>query len=281
MPADDDSHLQHFAPPPDDGGGNSSSGMPDKLSKEFKLGLAATLLALVASLVPSVFTMTPRAVLFMRIVCVLLVVAVPIIFADVAGYGRQAVRLSSLVLSLVIVSIISYRAGQHATTVTPTATPSVSLAARQSSVGRDLRLAPFDNPNFFDGFPHDSENFLIWCYPYESGNCDIALRYRARLAETFTPLTWGKDRFPTGMSSLPHTDFKGINVGVNSMKNPSEGAIRLLVKLHDSQVPSEMTEDSDCAPGNFSVLVGGKPSPDSTRSRVCRHAFSPRPSPSP
>jgi hypothetical protein len=123
----------------------------------------------------------------------------------------------------------------------------------------DLRLAPFaENSTFFTAsLPADNEGVRVWCFPYEIESCDIAMKYRSRLSENFTVLPW--HGFLTGLSNVSSSDFKGVNVGVQSVKSAPEGATKLQAKLQELGIPSQLTEDEDCAPGDFSIWIGGQP----------------------
>ncbi len=114
----EDSNPQHFAPPPDDGGSRPQG------ATEKTVGYGVTIVTVIVGLLPSIIPMTPDVILGLRILCVVLAIFALIIFADVAGYRRAALR----VLAVCLVAFLSFALGEHegkqASLPTSSATPS-------------------------------------------------------------------------------------------------------------------------------------------------------------
>jgi hypothetical protein len=81
----------------------------------------------------------------------------------------------------------------------------------------DARISPLESGDFFSGLPVDtSESFVMICFPYDPMSCNIAARYRDRLANHWTPASPSNVRTMSPFDGLTVFDksnpasFKGI-----------------------------------------------------------------------
>ncbi len=124
-----------------------------------------------------------------------------------------------------------------------------------ASENADARLLPFSKPDFFKGLPADpAESFRMVCFAYDPWSCNIAARYRDRLAEHWTP-----ER--TVISDMNPAPIKGITIGTRSERRPA-GALALRQGLRDLGMEVGFPIDPKVikAPNEFVVIVGGNPS---------------------
>ena len=87
--------------------------MSEPFTKEFKLGVAVALGAIVVGLLPITFSMSPLLLSMLRGLCGLLTIAALVILADVAGWRRLPIQILTVTLLLTGVAYLSYRLGQR------------------------------------------------------------------------------------------------------------------------------------------------------------------------
>jgi hypothetical protein len=122
----------------------------------------------------------------------------------------------------------------------------------------DLRLVPVEaDPTFFSPLPRDThEVFQLCCFPYEAMSCNIAVKYRSRLTEYFTPSN------DTCFSlALEGADFKGIRIVTRSEKRDGlPGALILSSQLRHTLGADPLVRlNPSLKPNVFQIWIGGKP----------------------
>jgi hypothetical protein len=87
--------------------------MPQRYSREFKLGLGVALLAIVSGFLPVIFSMTPFLLWTLRSLCAVAALGAVALFADVVGHLKSAVKVLVVVAALTAIAYSSYRLGQR------------------------------------------------------------------------------------------------------------------------------------------------------------------------
>jgi hypothetical protein len=118
----------------------------------------------------------------------------------------------------------------------------------------DARLAPFaDKSSFFTGLPSNSNEIIdLCCFIFEPGSCPLALKYRNRFADYFTP---GPMCFSY---SSDGADFKGVSIVTLSESRTDEAkAIRRQFRQGLQAEPLERLNPK-LRPNEVQVWIGGE-----------------------
>ena len=139
--------------------------------------------------------------------------------------------------------------------------PLQALASPSSSstpTETDARLLPFAaGSTFFSGLPVNTEQSCkVLCFPFEPMSCNIAARYRDRLADHWTP------DGPIVFDYSNPANFKGISIIAQSEKRPS-GALLLRSQFRSLGVeplfPIADPSVLKLGPNEFAVWIGSEP----------------------